>query len=190
MLNFYYLFNALKWNAYIKLIFIVCSMFEPLCKQVLWEIYRGQNQYFKNDQMQSIIILFLLNEISRKNAQNMKKSYLDIPLGIYDTNSSFLTAYKSIYNNQEYKNGLELFLGVHLMLVQKQPCKQVTSLVFQIFDSRYLTLLIFASKIQTGHVSLLTVPLTDYCNGKIANCLFLKTTIKTALSQSDVNCCF
>ena len=33
-----------------------------------------------------------------------------------------------------------------------------------------------------GRVSLLTVPLRGYCNGKIVNCLFLKTTIRTALS--------
>ena len=33
-----------------------------------------------------------------------------------------------------------------------------------------------------GGVSLLTVPLTGYNNGKIVNCLFLKTAIRTALS--------
>ena len=33
-----------------------------------------------------------------------------------------------------------------------------------------------------GGISLLTVPLSGYRNGKLVNCLFLKTTIRTALS--------
>ena len=39
-----------------------------------------------------------------------------------------------------------------------------------------------------GGVSLLTVPLTGYGNGK--NSLVLKTAIRTALSMLNVNCCF
>ena len=41
-----------------------------------------------------------------------------------------------------------------------------------------------------GRVSLLMVPLTDYCNGKIVNCLFSKTTINIRLAQCSPNCCF
>ena len=47
----------------------------------------------------------------------------------------------------------------------------------------------FDQSLQAG-VSLLTVPLTDYRNGKIVNCLFLKTTIKVRLAQCSLNCCF
>ena len=38
------------------------------------------------------------------------------------------------------------------------------------------------AKADSVGVSLLTVPLTGHRNGKIVNCLFLKTTIRTALS--------
>ena len=41
-----------------------------------------------------------------------------------------------------------------------------------------------------GGVSLLTVPLTGYRNGKIVNCLFLKTTINVKKAQCSPNCCF
>ena len=41
-----------------------------------------------------------------------------------------------------------------------------------------------------GGVSLLTVPLTDYRNGKIVNCLFSKTTINARLAQCSPYCCF
>ena len=41
-----------------------------------------------------------------------------------------------------------------------------------------------------GRVSLLTVPLRGYCNGKIVDCLFLKTTINIRLAQRSPNCCF
>ena len=41
-----------------------------------------------------------------------------------------------------------------------------------------------------GRVSLLTVPLEDYGNGKIVNCLFLKTAINVRLVQCSLNCCF
>ena len=33
----------------------------------------------------------------------------------------------------------------------------------------------------SGGISLLTVPLTGYRNRKLVNCLFIKTTIRTAL---------
>ena len=41
-----------------------------------------------------------------------------------------------------------------------------------------------------GCVSLLTVPLTGYGNGKVVNCLSLKTTINATLAQCSPNCCF
>ena len=44
----------------------------------------------------------------------------------------------------------------------------------------------YSNKLNTGNkkvgVSLLTVPLKGYRNGKTVNCLFSKTTIRTALS--------
>ena len=53
-----------------------------------------------------------------------------------------------------------------------------------------MMIIILSATDELGRVSLLTVPLTDYRNGKIVNCLFLKTTIKVRLAQCSLNCCF
>ena len=50
--------------------------------------------------------------------------------------------------------------------------------------------MVLISKGDLGRVSLLTVPLRGYPNGKIVNCLFSKTTICVRLAQCSPNCCF
>ena len=50
------------------------------------------------------------------------------------------------------------------------------------FFSSYFEGLTIYPRLDLGGISLLTVPLTGYCNGKMVNCLFIKTTIRAALS--------
>ena len=74
-----------------------------------------------------------------------------------------------------------MFLSSVLTCVENAVLMRVLKILWPLLDLLWHVVVGIVGR-HWGRVSLLTVPLTDYCNGIIVNCLFLKTTIRTALS--------
>ena len=97
--------------------------------------------------------------------------------------------------NLKWQINYKIVLGRHLGRT-RSFINQLYGLVFVFshhpflhFGPYHSTLYLETSVLLAG-VSLLTVPLADYCNGKIVNCLFLKTTINVRLAQCSLSWCF
>ena len=80
--------------------------------------------------------------------------------------------------NEEFANFSSYIGAAYVKYIESAGARVVPVLIDQVSEFDYSFLPFFHS----GDVSLLTVPLTGYHKEKVVDCLFLETTIRTALS--------